>query len=83
MNHSRLFIVWGTGPAASPLIREAEAAGPAAWTVALLKGAPDPATDPDAWCVAVDATESDLDAATRFDSAVRGYLMFDPKWSAN
>ena len=64
------FYVWGTGPVQSALIREAEVSQEAI-DAAL---AHDFVFDsPDGWAVEVEATEEEIDEATRFDSAVAGY----------
>jgi len=64
------FYVWGTGPAQSALIREAEVSQEAI-DAAL---AHDFVFDsPDDWAVEVEASEDEIDEATRFDSAVAGY----------
>ncbi len=76
---TKLFAVWGNGAAQSELIRNAdysEAAYQAArkndpeWGSRL--GDQEYPTD-QAWFVVVEATEEDVDAATRFDHAVRGF----------
>jgi len=74
------FYVWGTGPAQSTLIREAEASLEAA-EAAMENGFE--FTSPDDWAVAVEddwvveveATEEEIDKATRFDPAVAGYVV--------
>lgn len=81
--------VWGRGQASAPEIREADAAaewpqaaydddrmrvgvrGPQRET--LTYDAPGAVTD-DAWCVEVLATEDEIDALTRHDSRVYGYV---------
>jgi hypothetical protein len=65
------FYVWGTGPVQSTLIREAEASLEAA-EVAMEKGFSFGTTGDD-WAVEVEATEDEIDEATRFDPAVAGY----------
>lgn len=65
------FYVWGTGPVQSALIREAEVSQEAI-DAAL---AHDFVFDsPDDWAVEVEASEDEIDEATRFDSAVAGYV---------
>lgn len=68
------FYVWGTGPAQSALIREAEASLEAA-EAAMENGFE--FTSPDDWAVEVVAMEEDIDALTRFDDAVAGYVGAD------
>lgn len=65
------FYVWGTGSAQSALIREAEPSLEAA-EVAMEKGFSFGTTGDD-WAVEVEATEEEIDEATRFDDAVAGY----------
>ena len=65
------FYVWGIGPAQSALIREAEAS-PKAAEVAMKNGFK--FTSLDDWAVEVVTTEEDIDALTRFDDAVAGYV---------
>jgi len=67
----QLYHVWGRGPAQSALIRDANSSEAAART-ALAHGF-DPGADCDAWAVEVEASEAELDAATRHDPAVIGY----------
>ena len=68
------FYVWGTGPAQSALIREAEITWEAVDT-ALAYGFV--LNFPDDWAVEVITTEEDIDALTRFDPAVVGYVSAD------
>ena len=65
------FYVWGTGPVLSTLIKEAEASLEAA-EAAMENGFE--FTSPDDWAVEVVTTEEDIDALTRFDDAVAGYV---------
>jgi hypothetical protein len=65
------FYVWGTGPAQSTLIREAEDSHEAA-EVAMENGFE--FTSPDDWAVEVKTSEEEIDEATRFDDAVAGYV---------
>ena len=67
------FYVWGTGPVQSTLIREAENTQEAA-EVAMEKGFSFGTTGDD-WAVEVEASEDEIDEATRFDSAVVGYVV--------
>ena len=67
----QLWAVWGVGPAAEPLIREGMAC--AYW--------PSPAREyadlhPDwhVWCVEVYTYEETIDAATRYDASVTGWV---------
>lgn len=73
------FYVWGTGPAQSTLIREAEVSQEAV-DAALAHGfvfdSPDDIPG-DSWAVEVVAMEEDIDALTRFDPAVAGYVGAD------
>ena len=66
------FYVWGTGPAQSALIREAEASHEAA-EAAMENGFE--FTSPDDWAVEVKTSEEEeeIDKATRFDPSVAGY----------
>lgn len=69
---TKVFAVWGNGVAQSELIRNAEYSE-AAYQAAK-KNDPEweyPADQ--AWFVVVEATEEDVDAATRFDHSVRGF----------
>ena len=68
------FYVWGTGPAQSALIREAEITWEAVDT-ALAHGFV--LNFPDDWAVEVITTEEDIDALTRFDPAVLGHVSAD------
>ena len=65
------FYVWGTGPALSTLIGKAEAS-PEAAEVAMENGFE--FTSPDDWAVEVVTTEEVIDALTRSDDAVAGYV---------
>ena len=67
------FYVWGTGPAQSTLIREAEASLEAA--EAAMENGFSFGTTGDDWAVEVVTTEEDIDALTRFDDAVAGYVV--------
>lgn len=79
------YIVWGTGAASAELIREADAADGVEYAIAYSIAAESVGTggDRDAtrwlaaraedWCVSLEAEEDDVEAATRFDSAVLGY----------
>jgi len=64
-------VVWGRGPAAASLVREGEATD-AAVGIAAKFGFHLRA--PDDWAVEVAASEADVDAATRHDPAVLGYV---------
>lgn len=64
-----LFYVWGVGGASSDLVRDAEAAEPGAWPQEAIGAT----AEDEGWCVMVEASENDVDAATRHDSAVRGW----------
>ena len=66
------FYVWGIGSAQSALIREAEAS-PKAAEVAMKNGFK--FTSLDDWAVEVKTSEEEIDEATRFDSAVVGYVV--------
>ena len=66
----RKFYVWGTGPVQSALIREAEVSQEAI-DAALAHGFV--FDSPDDWSVEVEASEDEIDTATRFDPAVVGY----------
>jgi len=68
----QLYHVWGRGPAQSALIRDANSSEAAART-ALAHGF-DPGADCDAWAVEVEASETEIDAATRHDAAVTAYV---------
>ena len=71
------FYVWGTGSAQSALIREAEVSQEAV-DAALAHGFvfDSPYDIPgDSWAVEVEATEEEIDEATRFDPAVAGYVV--------
>lgn len=68
------FYVWGTGPAQSTLIREAEASQEAV-DAALAHGFV--FASPDDWAVEVVTTEENIDALTRSDDAVAGYVGAD------
>lgn len=64
------FFVWGSGPAQSELIRNAEnsnAAAEAAQKHGFVFN------NSDDWAVEVEATPEEIDKATRFDPAVVGY----------
>ena len=63
--------VWGRGPAAASLIREGEATEAAVSTAAKFGFH---LAAPDDWAVEVAASEADVDAATRHDPAVLGYV---------
>ena len=67
------FYVWGTGPAQSTLIREAEASLEAA--EAAMENGFSFGTTGDDWAVEAEATEEEVDKATRFDPAVVGYVV--------
>jgi len=62
--------VWGRGPAASSLVREGEATDAAVATAARFGFH---LHDPDAWAVEVEASDEEVDAATRHDAAVLGW----------
>lgn len=64
-------IVWGRGAAASQIVREGEATERAAIVARAYGWESD---DPEAWAVEVQATTADVDAATRADGAVWGWL---------
>src|SRR5690606_5921453 len=64
-------IVWGRGAAASQIVREGEATERAAIVARAYGWESD---DPEAWAVEVHATTADVDAATRADGAVWGWL---------
>lgn len=68
------FYVWGAGPVQSTLIREAEIS-PEAIDAALTYGFV--FDSPDSWAVEVEASEDEIDALTRFDPAVVGYVSAD------
>src|SRR5690606_8868645 len=62
--------VWGRGPATASLVREGKATDAAVGTAARFGFH---LHDPDAWAVEVEASEADIDAATRHDAAVLGW----------
>ena len=62
--------VWGRGPAAASLVRKGEATDAAVQTAARFGFH---LHDPDAWAVEVDASDEEVDAATRHDAAVLGW----------
>ena len=66
------FYVWGTGPAQSALIREAGVTWEAV-DAALANGFVFDSSD--SWAVEVEASEDEIDALTRFDPAVVGYVV--------
>ena len=69
-------VVWGAGPAQSSLVRGAEnATDPEDFTCATRHGW-NPGDHADAWCVTLPVdVESDLDAQTRHDPAVHGWIV--------
>lgn len=62
--------VWGRGPAAASLVRKGEATDAAVQTAARFGFH---LHDPDAWAVEVEASDEEVDAATRHDAAVLGW----------
>jgi len=62
--------VWGRGPAAASLVREGEATDAAVGTAARFGFHIQSVDD---WAVEVEASEADIDAATRHDPAVLGW----------
>lgn len=73
------FYVWGAGPVQSALLREAEVSQEAI-DAALAYGFDFDSPDylpGDSWAVEVEATEEEIDALTRFDDAVVGYVSAD------
>ena len=75
--NEKKFYVWGAGPVQSALLREAEVSQEAI-DAALAHGfvfdSPDYIPG-DSWAVEVEATEEEIDEATRFDPAVVGYAV--------
>src|SRR5690606_39996946 len=62
--------VWGRGPAAASLVREGEATDAAVQTAARFGFHIQSVDD---WAVEVEASDADIDAATRHDAAVLGW----------
>lgn len=73
------FYVWGTGPVQSALLREAEVsqeAIDAAIAYGFVFDSPDYLPG-DSWAVEIEASGDEIDALTRFDPAVVGYVSAD------
>ena len=68
---TKLFAVWGNGPAQSELIRNADHSDAA--YQASTEHDPEWGIGDQAWFVMVEASEEDIDAATRFDPNVRRF----------